>query len=248
MRFQERVHIIPIGDDDVDRIVIPAEVGKADRIYLITKEGKNLYANVFMDAKNEILTKNIVKKDDLIELECDIYDFTEIVQLFAKIIREEKDELKNKVFISLSTGGNLFSAAGMLSCMIFNAEPYFLIKDFKKGRIPKNPEILPFPRYNIIHPDKEIITFLLKIRKEMKKKKKNAISKKNCLPFMVLRSTERLSGTSGDYNRLKFRYLDELEKRNYVSIEEKPRGKIAITPDGDFALKIFTIYYGLSEV
>lgn len=247
MKYQERIHIIPIGDDDIDRIVIPAEIGKADRIYLITKEGKNLYADLVKEAQNEFLTKHIVKKEDLLQYKCDIYDFTGIVKLFAKIIRREKLELGNKVYISLSTGGNLFSAAGMLCCIIFNAEPYFLVKDFKKGRIPKNPEILPFPRYNIIHPEKNTINFLFKIRKEMNKKKKNVISKKDCLPFMVKSSTERLSGTSGDYNKLKFRYLDELEERKYINIEDKPRGKIRITPDGDFALVIFSIYYGLSE-
>ena len=37
MKYPQRVHIIPIGDDEVERIVIPAEIGKADRIYLITR-------------------------------------------------------------------------------------------------------------------------------------------------------------------------------------------------------------------
>ena len=247
MKYQERVHIIPIGDDDVDRIVIPAEIGKADRIYIITKSGKNLFADLVKDAKKEILSKYIVKEKDLIELKCDIYDFTGIVQLFAEIIRKEKDELKNIVYISLSTGGNLFSAAGMLSCMIFNAEPYFLIKDFKKGRIPKNPEILHFPRYNFIHPEKELINFLFKISKEMKKSKKNSISKKDCLKYMKLRLNRKLSNTSGDYNKLKFRYLDPLTNRKYIEIEEKPRGKIQITDEGEFALKIYSIYYGLMD-
>ena len=57
MKIPERVHIIPIGDDDVDRVVIPAQIGKADRIYLITKRGKNLFANLVKEAKNVLLTK-----------------------------------------------------------------------------------------------------------------------------------------------------------------------------------------------
>jgi len=247
MKIPERVHIIPIGDDDVDRIVIPAEIGKADRIYLITKKGKNLFADLVKEAQNQFMRKNIVKNEDLIEIGCDIYNFTEIIKLFAKIIRKEKVELKNKVYFSLSTGGNLFSAAGMLSCFLFDAEPYFLVKDFKKGRIPKNPEILPFPKYNISNPEKEIIRFLLKMKQVMKENKNKSISKKDCLPLMKLKPGERLSNTSGDYNKLKFRYLDKLKERDYVNIEKGSRGKITFTPNGDFTLEIFSIFYGLSD-
>ena len=249
MEYPQRVHIIPIGDDDVDRIVIPAEIGKADRIYLITKKGKNLFANLVRNSKNEILAKGIVKKDDLIEIRCNIFDFTELLQTFAKIIRKERVQMKNKVYFSLSTGGNLLSAAGMLSCVLFDAEPYFLIKDFKKGKIPTNPEILPFPRYNIINPEKSLITFLFSMKELMKRGKTDMISKRQCLSLMEqLLPNELFSKTSGDYNKLKFRYLDKLEERKYIEVENKPRGKIKITSDGEFALKIFSIYYGLSEI
>ena len=249
MEYPQRVHIIPIGDDDVDRIVIPAEVGKADRIYLITKKGKNLFADLVKSSKNEILAKRIVKKEDLIEIRCNIFDFTELLQIFAKIIRKERVEMKNNVYFSLSTGGNLLSAAGMLSCVLFDAEPYFLIKDFKKGKIPTNPEILPFPKYNIIHPEKSLINFLLSMKEQMNIGKTDMISKGQCLSLMEqLHPHEVFSKTSGDYNKLKFRYLDKLEERSYIEIENKPRGKIKITSDGEFALKIFSVYYGLSEI
>ena len=150
---------------------------------------------------------------------------------------------------NLSTGGNLLSSAGMLSCILFDAEPYFLVKDFKKGKIPANPEILPFPKYNIIHPEKSLINFLLSIKREMDLNKTDIISKRQCLSLMEqLHPDEVFSKTSGDYNKLKFRYLDKLEERKYIEIENKPRGKIRITRDGEFALKIFSIYYGLSEL
>lgn len=249
MKYSQRVHIIPIGDDDVDRIVIPAEIGKADRIYLITKKGKNLFADLVKNSKHTILTKGIVKKEDLIEIQCDIFNFTELLQTFAKIIRTEGKEMENKVFFSLSTGGNLLSAAGMLSCMLFDAEPYFLVKDFKNNKIPANPEILPFPKYNVILPEKTLITFLYSMKEEMKMNKVEILSKRQCLSLMEqLHPDEVFSKTSGDYNKLKFRYLDKLEERKYIKIENKPRGKIQISTDGEFALKIFSIYYGLSDI
>jgi len=249
MKYPQRVHIIPIGDDEIERIVIPAEIGKADRIYLITKKGKNLFADLVKKSKKVIIEKGKVEEEDLIEIRCDIFNFTELLQIFAKIIRKERVELNNKVYFSLSTGGNLMSAAGMLSCILFDAEPYFLVKDFKKGKIPANPEILPFPKYNIIHPEKHLITFLLSMKREMGLNKADIISKGQCLSLMEqLDPDEVFSKTSGDYNKLKFRYLDKLEKRKYIKIENKPRGRIKISKDGEFALKIFSIYYGLSEM
>ncbi|KKN53278.1 hypothetical protein LCGC14_0604120 [marine sediment metagenome] len=246
MKYSQRVHIIPIGDDDVDRIVIPAEMGKADRIYLIFKEGENLFADIVEKSRNIILTKRIVKKEDLIDKACDIFDFSKLLQEFAEIIRLERIEKGNDVFFSLSTGGNLLSAAGMLSCMLFGAEPYFLVKDFKENKIPVNPEILPFPKYNVFLPEKSLIQFLFSISEEMRKNGIEILSKKQCLRLMEqLHPNEVFSKTSGDYNKLKFRYLNKLEVRNYIEIENKPRGKIKISPDGEFALKIFSIYYGL---
>jgi hypothetical protein len=53
----------------------------------------------------------------------------------------------------------------------------------------------------------------------------------------------RFSGkTSGDYNKLKFRYLDKLLERNYITIDPGTRGKVAITEEGKFATDIFSAY------
>lgn len=236
------MHIIPIGDDDVDRIVVPAEIGKADRIYLITKKGKNLFADLVKNSKNLLLSKRIVQKDNLIEIRCDIFNFTELLEVFAKIIHEEKDLAGNHVFFSISTGGNLISAAGMLSCVLFGAEPYFLIKDFKRNKIPANPEILEFPKFKVNYPDKILITFLRKMRNHMRKTKSSLISKRKCLELME----KKQKYLPGDYNKLKYTYLDKLIKSNYIEIEDKPQGKVKITSDGDFSLEIFSIFYGLT--
>ncbi len=249
MEYPLRVHIIPVGDNQVDRIVIPAEIGKADRIYLVTMtKGKNLYEDVFINSKNKILKKGIVQKQDLIEIRCDIFNFTELIQIFAQIIRNERKK-RNLVFFSLSTGGNLLAAAGMLACVLFGAEPYFCKKDYEKDEVPFNPEILPFPKYNIIYPKKAIISFLLLMKNEMERQETSTISKRECLDLMKqLHPKEKFSKTSGDYNKLKFRYLDKLEERKYVEIEKKTRGKIKISMDGEFALKIFPIFYGLKKI
>lgn len=246
MKYPLRVHIIPVGDDIVDRIVIPAEIGRADRIYLVSMtKGKDLYSDIFEGAKAKILEKGIVQELDLIEARCDIFNFTELIQTFARIIRKERENYNN-IFVSLSTGGNLLGAAGMLACILFGAEPYFCKKDYEKDEIPFNPEILPIPKYKIIHPDKFLISFLLFMQKEMEKNDTHTISKGDCLNIMKqLHPDEKFSKTPGDYNKLKFKYLDKLERRKFISIDTGIRGKISISADGDFALKIFSVFYGL---
>ena len=249
MKYPQRIHIIPVGDDEIDRVVIPAEIGKADRIYLVTMtKGKDLYTDIFEGSKKRILERVIVKEEDLIEVRCDIFNFTELIQTFAEIIRNERKK-NNIVFFSLSTGGHLLGAAGMLACVLFGAEPYFCKKDYEKNEIPFNPEILPIPKYNIIHPEKSLIYFLLLMKEQMSKSKSEKISKGECLDLMKqLHPHEKFSKTSGDYNKLKFRYLDKLEKRKYVKIEKQPRGKIKISTDGEFGLKIFSTFYGLADL
>ena len=40
MKYKKRIHIAPVGFE-VDRIVIPATVNKADKVYLLVHNNKN---------------------------------------------------------------------------------------------------------------------------------------------------------------------------------------------------------------
>ncbi|TXT67421.1 MAG: hypothetical protein BAJALOKI1v1_100034 [Promethearchaeota archaeon] len=246
MKTLLRVHIVPIGDDEVDRIVIPLEIGKADRVYMVTmNKEQNLYEHIVKEAKKRLLEQNIVQAKEFFIARCDIFNFTELMKTFAKIVVKNR---QNLIYFSLSTGGNLLSAAGMLACLLFEVEPYFCKKDYEKNEIPFNPEILPIPRYYIAHPKEALISFLSLMKKKMKKQNKNKVTKGECLEVMKkLHPNEEFSKTPGDYNKLKFRYLDKLEERNFIEIENKSRGKITITEDGEFGLQIFSVFYGLTD-
>jgi hypothetical protein len=238
MKVPLRVHIIPIGDDDLDRILKPPIDGKADRIYLISMEGKNLFESTLLSAEQEFiqLGKQTMKKY------CDLADYQSLLIILGEIIKVERD-LHNNIYVSISTGGNMAAAAGMTATMIFGGIPYFAKKDFTKNIVT---DLVPIPKFHFSPPKRSIIQFLFQLDNLLKVNNQENISKHECLEIMIkIHPREPLSNTSGDYNKLKFRYLDALEENKYISIGEKPRGKIQITEEGKFALKIFQNFYDI---
>jgi hypothetical protein len=241
-----RVHIIPVGDDEIDRIVRPAQEWRADKIYFLRFRGKDIFERVHDQAKQELLQEQVVKVEDIFEVECDYYDFTELVGTYARIMHDEEG-LGNHVFINVSTGGKLNSIAGMMAAMLFGATPYFCKKDFETNSIPPEPVILDFPRFTIQKPGEDLVQFLVKIQEYMEEHHAIRVSKGECLEIVKKfdRAFFRSKKGSGDYNKLKFKYLDKLAHGNFIKVEDVPRGRIEITGEGRFATAIFAMYYGL---
>jgi hypothetical protein len=52
--------------------------------------------------------------------------------------------------------------------------------------------------------------------------------------------------SSGTYNKLKFKFLDKLTRDNLITVEPSSRGRVSITPEGQFAVDVFSAYYDLS--
>jgi len=240
MKYSQRVHIIAIGNDVLDRILIPPEKGHADKVILITMAGPDLYADLVEKARSALISHHIVSSDNIILRTCNLFDFTAVLELLGQLIQAEKSQ-HNTVFISLSTGGKLVAAAGMLACVLFGAEPYFLKLHYPTMSVPPAPEIFPVPRLSFEPPKRNLIIFLDKLIKNDSPK---GITKNDCLKFMAeLHPDEKLSNTSGDYNKLKYRYLDPLEKLHYIQMERTPRAQIQITEDGHFGWRIFRAFY-----
>jgi len=248
MQVSLRVHIIPIGNDQEERIFKPVEILNADRVYLITMRGEDIFKDKFNLIKKGLIAKNLIRKNELKEIFCNLYDFYDLIQTFGKIIKNELKE-RNKVFFNISTGGKLISTAGILACIIFGATPYYCKKDYKKNVIPENPEIIWFPKFHFQKPEKDLIKFLIKMDNYIKSRMINKISKKECIEILreihpEIKISER---TSGPYNKLKYKYLDKLKNLKYINIEQKARGKIEITKEGDLAMKIYSIDYDLNK-
>lgn len=215
-------------------------MGSPDKIYFIRFSDNDLFEKTFMNARDELLKE--LKRPEIIEKKCNYYEFPSLMKIYAEIFKEE--EQGNVIHVNVSTGGKLNSIAGTLACMLFGGFPYFCIKDFTTGTVPEEP-ILNLPVYNVDKPGKDLIKFLVDIKKRMGKRK--SISKKDCLIMLKNAGVQGFNSsdrTSKFYNKLKFRYLDKLLARNYITVGPGPRGEIQISKDGEFALEIFSIYYG----
>jgi hypothetical protein len=239
-----RVHIIPIGDDLVERIIAPAKVKRPDRVYLINFRGKTLFKQVFDAVKKQLIEQRVVITSEIFEIQCDFYNFTEVLQIYAKLMHQEQ-QAGNQVFFNVSTGGKMNSLAGMLACLLFGGTPYFCMEDFEEERIPEPPVFVNFPKYHIEQPSIDLVQFLITLQKRGAERTNPRFTKGECLEVMQqLNPDIMFSGkTSGDYNKLKFRYLDKLLERNYVTVDAGTRGKVAITEEGKFAADIFSAYY-----
>jgi hypothetical protein len=240
MKVPLRVHIIPIGDDKLERIIKPPIEDKADRVYLISMEGQDLYRSMLEGA--ERVLKEYGKE---VEIEyCDLTDYESILKVFASIIKKEQDQ-RHIIYLSISTGGNMAAAASITASMLFGGHPYFTKQDFSKN-ILSSP--VPIPRLNFSPPERHLIRFLHEMAFFFIQHQVAEISKHECLQLMVkIHPDESLSHTSGDYNKLKFRYLDALEKLKYICIDPKPRGKVQITAEGHLILQLYQKYYGFTE-
>ncbi len=248
-----RVHVAPVGDDLPARIVRPLIHGKADRVYLVHhEEDQDLFKNIRETVKAELNSNHILPMAEIHEISVDFYDFEALFQTYTAILRLETDR-GNAVYLNVSTGGKLNSLTAMFACQLFGGHPYFCKKDFSANVIPENPEILAFPRYPVQQPPRVLVEFLQRVVDYMGVHGISKISKKECIEILApvdedFSLSTKKGRTSGAYNMLRFRYLDPLESTwGFIKMEHKPRGKILITPEGLFGLKIFSIHYSLRE-
>ena len=143
----------------------------------------------------------------------------------------------------------------MLSCLLFNGNPYYC-EPVRYNSASKKIEpltsglkkIIPLPTFSIEKPSKELVTFLIEMEKQMQLSNRRDISKKECLEIYYLLNPEKNVNNhkkSGDFNALKFSFLEKLQKKEYILLENKPRGRISITHQGYQAMKYFSNFYGI---
>ncbi|MBN2151909.1 MAG: hypothetical protein JW839_10710 [Candidatus Lokiarchaeota archaeon] len=121
------------------------------------------------------------------------------------------------------------------------------MKDYKNNQIPTNPEIMYFPNYHIDIPDKELVHFLVEMKRFSEKTGVKHLTKSDCISVLnKIQPDLHLSKTEPkDHNRLNRSFLIKLERQNFIEIERKPRGKVTISEEGEFAISIFAGYFDL---
>jgi len=118
-----RVHIAPVGFE-VDRIVIPAEQMRADKVWLLVHENPSEdKARPFIERVTKQLKKS---KIQVLKEHHNRLDLFQIIKSVRRIIENEHGNL---LYVNLSSGSKIQAIALMMACMMFNEKktvtPYY---------------------------------------------------------------------------------------------------------------------------
>lgn len=237
MESQLRVHVATV-DHHIERLTEPMITLKADKAYIVTYAQK--------DAATEFLKKttNILKKHRIPFkiIYADIWNLMACVKAFRDLITKEKD---NQIFFNVSTGTKISAISAMLSCMIWNCNPYYAKPDYSEIKIPRKiaveeiTEIVSMPIYKMITPKPEYLQILKILQQNNGKiKKRYLIEELKSMKIIESAGSQELSKPA-EHGQLKT-MLDPMLKLEYVNVETIGRNSVvSITPQGKNTLTIF---------
>ena len=239
MDSQLRIHVATV-DHHIERITEPMIKLRADKAYIITYGEK--------DAAVEFLkkTKNILKKNRIPfrVIFVDIWDLMACVEKFRDLIFKEKE---NQIFFNVSTGTKISAISAMLSCMIWNCQPYYAKSEYNEIKIQKKvpveeiKEIVSMPIYKMITPKSEYLQILTILQQNKGKVKKRKLIEELKISKIIKSSGKQNLSKPAEHGQLKT-ILDPMIKMEYVSVETVGRNSIVtITHQGKNTLKIFGI-------
>ena len=235
-----RIHIVPIGFE-YRRVTQPLINMQADRVYLI-KYKKNDNAAKFYNLVEEELRqkyRHIQTRDVLL----DMWNLYACITEFRKIILQESG---NHVYVNVSTGTKITAIAGMLACMLWNAQPYYAPVSYEtRAQAPvisehvSESEILP--TYGINKPKLEFMQILGLLDRYGGTMKKHQIIKELEDAGMIQAAGDN-DDLSAPAKHSKLRSLLDPMVREWSLISVKSSGsksEVSIEPQGETALKIF---------
>jgi len=236
MSVTTRIHIMPVGYE-FDRIVLPAQELRADRVILLDSDderGAPRYTEDVCEALDEA-------RIDYELVDCDIFDLFDSLGTIAELATEfENDD----VYVNLASGSKVTAMGGMIACMATDATPYYVraekyAEQTDSGVSEGVAEITQVPTYPIERPSRQHVAVLDYVATSGTTTKKDLIEfgEEADLPFIAdYESTE----PKGKYRLLDSRILKPLVENEYVEIEEVGRTKrVSITENGENTLQAF---------
>ena len=236
-----RVHIAPVGYE-FRRVTEPLIRMQADKVYLVTYAKYDTVSNFLAEIEKEIANK--YAHIQIIKMSLDIWDLYACIEKFHEIISKEEE---NHVYVNVSTGTKITAIAGMLACMMWNAQPYYVpvsypIKEVKKVLTEHVEEPKLFPTYEIKQPKQEFMSILNLLQKNKGVMRKVKIIEKLEDSKIVRRTDEKGNDLSSPAKHSQLRaLLDPMEKEwNLITVKASGRrSEVSITAQGETALKIF---------
>jgi hypothetical protein len=219
-----RIHIAPVGFN-VDRIVLPAEKMKADRVWLILH-------NDPQNDQGKTFTESIKKKleQNRIEFKFERADRTDLFDTLRVLRSIVLGEIRNAIYVNVSAGSKIQAIASMMTCMMFKdtamIKPYYAVPE-KYTMFPKRPEtiglreIVTLPEYKVEIPDENLIECLALINQRAGGK----ISKKELKDQAFEKELIHVDDKSehfeqAGYMSLNKNIIEPLLKWKFISIEK----------------------------
>jgi hypothetical protein len=236
-----RIHIAPLGFE-VDRIVLPAENMKADRVWLI------LHSDLTEDAGqpfSKLITQRL--EEDRIEFKFEYADRTDLfdtLRALRMIIFKEKN---NAILVNVSVGSKIQAIASMMACMMFkdevNITPYYAVPE-NYATIPREQEtiglkkVVRLPEYKIETPPDNLIKCLEIIHRRAGNRIANKDLRDQALQQDLIHVERRENREQSAYMALKTNLLEPLLKWQFIRVEKiGRRHDVLLTEEGLNVLK-----------
>jgi len=172
---RQRIHIAPVGFE-IDRVVLPAVMDKADKVYLMIHDNPSEDKATKYAAEIEKRLKAAKIKTEFIS--CDWRNIEEITRVTRDLILKESD---NEIAINLASGSKNHAIAMDRACMTlrkrWNLRPFYAeAEEWHAFKFPKQmttgvKDLKPVPTHRIIVPEPELINALKIIRQNGHPKK-----------------------------------------------------------------------------
>lgn len=241
-----RIHIAPVGFE-FRRVTEPLIRLQADRVYLVTHSADDSARKFFVQVKKELAQNYRHIKID--EVFVDIWDLYDCIEKFREIILSEKKE-GNHVYVNVSTGTKITAVAGMLSCMLWGAHPYYARVSYPSAKwtdIPPTEHVEDsdmLPVYGIKKPKPEFILVLSLLKANGgRMRKARLIEKLENTGIIRLKDENRSAFTeAAKHSQLRV-ILAPLETEwKCIRVEASGRrSEVIMTEQGETALKIFGV-------
>ena len=244
-----RIHLAPVGFE-VERVVEPVVNDRADRVYLVTRDGDDA-ARPFVAEVQRRLAKARWPVDVRV-VPTPIWDVFGALGVYRKVFESEGRSDRNAagvtpIRVNVSTGTKITAIAGTLACMLWRGEPYYVqvSRAWYSGLTPKvRPvndvvqSVDPVAVYELRAPGHELVDVL-----EALEKAGGMLRKRDLIRALALdRPSDggRVPSAQAQHSRLRSRLLPLEAKWGFVSAEPAAgRGRVRLTPQGRLALTLF---------
>jgi len=233
------------------KIVQPATYYRADKVHLLHLAREEPYPDFLEEVERQLKASGIEYEPH----EVNIFEFSPIMKKVIEILRKEKS-MSNHVFVNISCGPSLYSAAALIACMMEGGIPFdvktkeYMIdyKEYYEDEKPvgltktvKNPVRLP--AFELKVPQEYLVKGLMVWKRVFDRK--GSMSHTNIIQKLahhnlmdnVYEDKARNKVSQSAIMRYQRNFLGRWQKEGWV--EKKGRGHYAITPWGETILDIF---------